>query len=80
MQADKVLWIAGLACGVDTTVVRGDVDSQRFSVFGLRQDRLVAVESVGSSGDHMAARRLLADGKEITPGMIADPRISLRDL
>lgn len=79
-QGGLKLQIAGLGRGVDTTVVRGDVDSQRFSVFGFSQDRLVAVESVGSPGDHMIARRLLAGSKDVTPAMIADPQINLRAL
>jgi 3-phenylpropionate/trans-cinnamate dioxygenase ferredoxin reductase component len=79
-QGGLKLQIAGLGRGVDKTIARGDVASQRFSVFGFKQDRLITVESVGSPGDHMIARRLLAGSKEISPSMIADPHINLRSL
>jgi 3-phenylpropionate/trans-cinnamate dioxygenase ferredoxin reductase component len=79
-QGGLKLQIAGLRRGVDQSVVRGNIDSKRFSVFGFRQDRLIAVESVASPGDHMAARRLLAGGTKVSAEMVADPSVSLKNL
>ncbi|GAA1560049.1 FAD-dependent oxidoreductase [Kribbella hippodromi] len=54
------LQVAGLSGAATRTVVTGDPD--RFSVLCFRDDRLIAVESLNSPGDHVAARRLLAAG------------------
>lgn len=79
-QGGMKLQIAGLNRDLDKTVVRGDIESRHFSVFGFRDNRLVAVESVGAPGDHMIARRLLSRGVDVTPAMAGDPGVSLRDL
>lgn len=79
-QGGLKLQIAGLNHGVDTTVVRGDVEAKRFSVYGFRQNRLVAIESVASPADHMVARRLLAANTTVAPSDVADPGRDLRTL
>lgn len=66
-QAGLKLQIAGLNHGVDHTIVCGDVEARRFSVYGFRQNCLVVVESIASPADHVAARRLLATIAAVTP-------------
>lgn len=58
-QADYKLQIAGLPFGVEDYVTRGDPASGRFSAFGVKDDRVVVVESINKPADHMAARRFL---------------------
>ena len=77
-QGAAKLQIAGLAMGADDAVMRGEPDSGKFSVFVYRSDRLIAVESVGSAGDHMVARRLLAAGITVTKKDAADPGVDLK--
>ena len=60
--------------------MRGDPDSGRFSVFHFDGDRLQAVESVNAPGDHMVARRLIAQGTRVTPADAADAAIELKSL
>lgn len=72
------LQIAGIGLRGDLAVTRGDASSARFSVFRYRDDRLACVESVGSPGDHMAARRLLARGTGPTPEQAGDIGFDLR--
>jgi 3-phenylpropionate/trans-cinnamate dioxygenase ferredoxin reductase subunit len=38
----------------------------------------VSVESVNSPGDHLAARRLLAVGRALSPDEAADPAFDLK--
>jgi 3-phenylpropionate/trans-cinnamate dioxygenase ferredoxin reductase subunit len=78
-QAGLKLQIAGVARPADAVVVRGDEASDAFSVFRFRGDQLVAVESVSSPADHMAARRLLAGPSVLTPDQAADPSIELKN-
>lgn len=74
------LQIAGLSHGFDQTVVRGDPEKERFSVFYFREGRLIAVHSVNSPRDYMAVRRALTTGYEITPEDAADPDNPLRSV
>lgn len=66
-QGNIRLQIAGLKGAEDRTVLLGDPDTATFSVLCYEGDRLTAVESVNSPGDHMAARKLLAAGLGPTP-------------
>ena len=66
-QAGVRLQIAGRTADAEQAVVCGDPDGARFSVLCFRADRLCGVESVGRSGDHVAARRLLAQGGQGGP-------------
>lgn len=77
-QGDLRLQIAGLSAGHDGSIVRRGRDSSAFSVFCFRGDTLVAVESVNSPADHMAARRLLSAGLSPRPEEVADPDFTLR--
>jgi 3-phenylpropionate/trans-cinnamate dioxygenase ferredoxin reductase subunit len=77
-QHDRKLQIAGLTPGRDHAVVRGDVEAGAFSVFCFRDERLVGVESVNRPADHMAARRLLAGERTVTPEQVEDPSFDLK--
>lgn len=71
-QGDLRLQIAGIAHPDDETVLRGNPDDGKFSVFCFRNGRLVAVESVNQPADHMAARRLLSQARTLSPEQAAD--------
>lgn len=74
------LQIAGLSAPGDTTVVRGDPDGGRFSVYCFRDGVLTAVESVNSPADHMTARKLIAGRVPLTPEQAADRAVDLKGL
>jgi 3-phenylpropionate/trans-cinnamate dioxygenase ferredoxin reductase subunit len=71
-QGDDKLQIVGIARGTDLRIVRGNESEGRFSVFFLRDDALVCVESVNRVADHMAARALLKSGdlSRVTTGHV----------
>lgn len=77
-QGPRKLQIAGLAAPGDASVLRRS--GVGFSVFRFRGAALSAVESVDRPADHMAARRLLASGKALTPEQAADPSFDLKAL
>lgn len=79
-QGEAKLQIAGLAMGMDDSVLRGDPATGKFSVFVYRDDRLIAVESMNSPADHMVARRLLAAGLSVAKQTAADLSIDLKAL
>ncbi len=77
-QGPLRLQIAGLVAPGDQTVLRGNPAEEKFSVFCFRDGTLAAVESVNQPADHMAARRLLAAGRSLTPEQAADPDFDLK--
>ncbi|MBB5161509.1 NAD(P)/FAD-dependent oxidoreductase [Mycobacterium sp. AZCC_0083] len=77
-QADLKLQIAGLGTESNDTVLRGDVDGGRFSIFTFHDGVLESVESLNRPGDHMAGRRLLALRDGLTPEQAGDPAFDLR--
>src|SRR6185312_6015040 len=77
-QGPLRLQIAGLVAPGDQTVLRGNPAEEKFSVFCFRNGALAAVESVNQPADHMAARRLLAAGRTLTPEQAADPDFDLK--
>jgi 3-phenylpropionate/trans-cinnamate dioxygenase ferredoxin reductase subunit len=79
-QADLRLQMAGLPHGADHVVVRGDVAAERFSVLSYRHGLLLAVESVGSSGDYLAVKRALEKGMTIEAAAAADLAVPLKRL
>lgn len=79
-QYASKLQMAGLVTGYDNTVVRGSLEEGAFSVFCFAGDRLLGVESVNRTRDHMAARKLLAAGKSLSRDECADPAVDLKAL
>ncbi len=58
-QGDLKLQIAGLSVGTTRTIDRGDWSQGQFSMLHYAGDRLMAVTSLNSPRDHMAARKLI---------------------
>lgn len=79
-QADLKLQIVGLAGPADSSVLRGDPASRRFSVFRFREGVLTAIESVNRPADHMLGRRLLAGTPALTPEQAGDEGFELKSL
>ena len=79
-QGDLKLQIAGLSHGVDRWVLRGDLETRAFAVFGFRNGKLAVVETVNRVGDHAAARRIVGTAKTLTPEDAANPAFDLRAL
>lgn len=76
-QADRKLQIVGLAEPGDLRVSRGDPDGT-FAVYSFRGNQVVAVETVNSPAEHMAARRLLARGLTLAPEQVSEPGFDLK--
>jgi 3-phenylpropionate/trans-cinnamate dioxygenase ferredoxin reductase component len=79
-QYDIRLQLAGLPEGYDHTVVRGVLESGKFSVFYFRRAKLCAVDSVNRPADHLAARKMIGAGTTLTPSQAADESVNLKTL
>lgn len=56
------LQIAGLSAGADAEVTSVTAEGRLKSIYHLRGGRLIAVETINSTGEHMLARQMLAAG------------------
>lgn len=78
-QYDLKLIIVGLCAGADATVVRGRPEDRSFSVCYLRSGELIAIDTINSPKDQMAARKLIAARARPSLDRLADPTVPLRD-
>jgi 3-phenylpropionate/trans-cinnamate dioxygenase ferredoxin reductase subunit len=78
-QFDLKLIIVGVGHGYDRSIVRGSPATRSFSVCYLRGGELVAVDSVNTPKDQMAARKLIALHARPNIDRLADPAIALKD-
>lgn len=74
-QYDVRLNIAGLSQGHDETVLRGQPDSGRFSVFYLKAGRLLAVDAVNSPAEFVSSKKLIAERMPVNKPRLADPAV-----
>ena len=79
-QGEHSLQMTGLSFDADKHIVRGNPDSGSFSVFHYKGERLLSVDSVNASRDHMLARKLLAAGVSPTVEQAADIEVNLMEL
>jgi 3-phenylpropionate/trans-cinnamate dioxygenase ferredoxin reductase component len=78
-QYDLKMIIVGLCQGHDTVVMRGSPASRSFSACYLRDGELIAIDSVNSPKDQMAARKLIAARAHPNLEKLANPAIGLKD-
>lgn len=78
-QFDLKLVIVGLCHEYDAIVMRGSPAARCFSACYLRCGELVAIDTVGSPRDQLAARKLIAARARPRLERLADANIALRD-
>jgi 3-phenylpropionate/trans-cinnamate dioxygenase ferredoxin reductase subunit len=79
-QFDLKLVIVGVAQGYDTAIVRGSPATRSFSVCYLRGGELVAVDSINTPKDQMAARKLIPLHARPDVDRLSDPTVALKDV
>ncbi len=77
-QFELKFQMAGLPAPGDEIVLRGDMASDKFSVFYLRDGAVAAAQSVSRPGEHMLSRRLIAARARLTPQQLADESFDLK--
>jgi 3-phenylpropionate/trans-cinnamate dioxygenase ferredoxin reductase subunit len=76
-QYDLRLQMAGIAQGHDRTLMRGDTTQASFSVLYVRDDVLIAADTVNAPREHLALRKLIAQGGAFDLDKLADPSSAL---
>ena len=54
----------------EVTVLRGTLESRKFSVCYFRDNRMVGMDSVNRPADHLAGRKLLGSGAVLGPEVV----------
>ncbi|MCU0758939.1 MAG: FAD-dependent oxidoreductase [Steroidobacteraceae bacterium] len=78
-QYHHKLLIVGLSQGHDEVVLRGDPATHGFSCAYLRDGELIAIDTVNSAKDQMAARKLVAARVRPDRARLADPAVPLKE-
>jgi 3-phenylpropionate/trans-cinnamate dioxygenase ferredoxin reductase subunit len=79
-QYDRKLQMAGLASGADQSVLRGDMSAAGFAIYHFRAGKLIAVDTVNASREHLQARKLIETDAALTPDQAADTSFDLAAL
>lgn len=79
-QSGLKIQIAGLTSNTEITVISGDPATGKFSVCCFSNGQFIGVESINQPADHMAARKLLASGRNISVSEICRPGATLKSL
>jgi 3-phenylpropionate/trans-cinnamate dioxygenase ferredoxin reductase component len=79
-QYDVNLQYLGHAYQFDQTVVRGDLDGEKFSVFYLKAGVIEAVLSVNDGRTGRFSRELISRRAQVEPSILSDPDSDLRAL
>lgn len=78
-QYDLKMIIVGIAVGYDQMVLRGDPATRSFSACYLREGELIAMDTINSAKDQMAARKLIASHARPDVTRLASVGIPLKD-
>lgn len=77
-QFDLKFQMAGLPVHGDEVVTRGDIASDKFSLFYLRDGVLVGAHSVNKPAEHMQSRKLIAARARPIAAQLADTSFDLK--
>ena len=79
-QYDLKLQTVGINIGYDTSVLRGDPETRKFSVVYCREGRVIAIDCVNNARDYAQGRKLVVARSEVSPEMLADTEVALKDM
>jgi 3-phenylpropionate/trans-cinnamate dioxygenase ferredoxin reductase subunit len=77
-QYELKLQMVGFSADGDAQVLRGDMASNQFAIFYLKDGKVVAADAVNSPKEFMLCKQLV--GKSADPTMLADPEADLKAL
>lgn len=79
-QYELKLKMVGLSEGFDRLVLRGDPQTDSFSAFYLKGDKLLAADTVNRPQDFIAAKRLVAEGISVSAEQLSNDSTPLKEL
>ena len=79
-QYDLRLQTVGISTGYDTTVLRGDPASRKFSLVYLKEGVVIALDCVNNTRDYAQGRKLVMNRIAIEPELLADSEVPLKEM
>ncbi len=79
-QYNVKLQIAGMNQGYTAAIIRGDKTSHSFSVFYLKDNKILAADCINRPKDFMLAKKLILQGAVINSAVLADETTELKTL
>lgn len=79
-QYDLQLKMAGISDGHDQIILRGDPASERFSAFYLKQDRLMAADTVNCPAEFMVSKKIIESKIAIQPSQLSDESLPINSV
>ena len=79
-QYDIKLQIAGIFNGYDQQIISGSIKNEKFSIFSIKNDKLIAVESINKPKDFMMGKKLISKEAIINKEELAKDNIKLDKL
>lgn len=78
-QFDLKLQTAGLIGRQDTTILRGSMEAEHFTLFHLREGVLIAADSICDGHGFMAAKAMIAARATPDPAALADAGVPIKE-
>tara|TARA_B100000686_G_C16796242_1_gene982576 strand:+ start:1915 stop:3147 length:1233 start_codon:yes stop_codon:yes gene_type:complete len=72
--------IAGLSNDYDDIVLRGNLKDKKFSIFYLKNKKIIAVDAINDNQSFLSGRKLIKIEANISKSKLSDVKINLRDL
>jgi len=77
-QYNIKLKIAGVAAGYENYVVRGNISEEKFSVFYLKEERLIAIETINDNKSFSVGKKLIKNQTSIPLDVLEDQNSDLK--
>jgi len=77
-QYNIKLRIAGVAAGYENYVVRGNISEEKFSVFYLIEERLIAIETINDNKSFSVGKKLIKNQTSIPLDVLEDQNSDLK--
>ena len=77
-QYNIKLRIAGVATGYENYVVRGNISEEKFSVFYLKEERLIAIETINDNKSFSVGKKLIKNQTSIPLDVLKDQNSDLK--
>ena len=79
-QYDIKLQIAGICQSHDTQIINGSLEDEKFSVLSLKNNKLIAVESINKPRDFMIGKKLIEQQTRISKKQLKEKNLDLKNL
>ena len=78
-QYDLKIKIIGISTGHESIVIRGSMESEKFAIFYLLNNRVIAVDAINYQKAFIAGKKIIHSRKVIEVDILKDESVNLKD-